>query len=276
MPMSHKIRRRRRKQRSRKSKKQRGGSTETTVLEKNIPRKDTSHGETVNSVPLVIYQTWWTNNIPKGMKSTIEENQKMNPEFEYHLFTDQDCEDFIRSAFDEKVLKAFQCLKPGAYKADLWRYCILYEKGGVYMDIKLLTKTKLLDLVKENSFLLVKDDEAFTGCYWNGFMISSPKHPILKTAIDEAVKNIELKEYGNTYLDTTGPCLLGKAVKQTQPDYKSTISLITDKSGPNNQIKRDSGELICEYYHTYREEQANTQNKEHYAKLWKEKDIFTC
>ena len=33
------------------------------------------------------------------------------------------CRDFIQKHFNMETLWAFDKLKPGAYKADLWRYC---------------------------------------------------------------------------------------------------------------------------------------------------------
>ena len=34
------------------------------------------------------------------------------------------------------VLNAYDSLIPGAYKADLFRYLVLYREGGVYLDCK--------------------------------------------------------------------------------------------------------------------------------------------
>ena len=44
--------------------------------------------------------------------------------------------DFIKNNYPVDVLEAFNKLIPGAYKADLWRYCVLYKLGGIYLDIK--------------------------------------------------------------------------------------------------------------------------------------------
>ena len=47
------------------------------------------------------------------------------------------CRDFIAKHFSEEVVYTFDKLKPGAYKADLWRYCVMYITGGIYLDIKM-------------------------------------------------------------------------------------------------------------------------------------------
>jgi hypothetical protein len=71
------------------------------------------------------------------MKRNCERLQKQNPQFEYYLFDDADCLEFIQIHFDEEVADAFERLVPGAYKADLWRYCVLYVHGGIYLDMKM-------------------------------------------------------------------------------------------------------------------------------------------
>ncbi len=54
----------------------------------------------------------------------------------YYLYNDADCRAFIRSAFPPAVVAAYDRLIPTAFKADLWRYCVLYKFGGVYLDVK--------------------------------------------------------------------------------------------------------------------------------------------
>jgi mannosyltransferase OCH1-like enzyme len=86
-------------------------------------------------IPLNIYQTWHTKNLPTKMQENVNCLKRQNPEFKYYLYDDYDCREFIKKNFDKDVLNAFDTLIPGAYKADLWRYCILYKNGGIYLDI---------------------------------------------------------------------------------------------------------------------------------------------
>jgi mannosyltransferase OCH1-like enzyme len=70
------------------------------------------------------------------MNDCVNSIKTKNPDFIHHLFDDDDCRNFIKDNFPEDVLYAYDTLIPGAYKADLWCYCILYKKGGIYLDIK--------------------------------------------------------------------------------------------------------------------------------------------
>ena len=87
-------------------------------------------------IPLKIYQTWHTKTLPQHMLEAVNKLKQRHPRFEYFLFDDNDCRQFIIKHFDNNVVKAFDSLIPGAYKADLWRYCVLYITGGIYLDIK--------------------------------------------------------------------------------------------------------------------------------------------
>jgi mannosyltransferase OCH1-like enzyme len=86
-------------------------------------------------IPLKVYSHWHTKDLPPIMKQKREKLIRDNPEFEFELYDNDDCRKFIEANFDKDVLYAFDSLIPGAYKADLWRYCIIYKYGGIYLDI---------------------------------------------------------------------------------------------------------------------------------------------
>jgi mannosyltransferase OCH1-like enzyme len=176
---------------------------------KDVPAKlDANYTQIV---PLNIFQTMKSDTLSEGMYNARKTWIYMNPEYNYHYYTDEDARNFIKNNFDRGVLEAYDKLVPGAYKADLWRYCILYIKGGVYIDIPTLCKVPLREIIpKDVDFVSARDYWPF-GVY-NCFMASTPKHPFLKKAIEESVKNIQNNYYGKTNLDITGPHLLGKAM----------------------------------------------------------------
>ncbi len=71
-------------------------------------------------VPLNIYQTWFTKDLPPKLRQRVELLKFQNPQFNHHLFDDNDCRKFIKTHFKSDVLGAYDTLIPGAYKADLW------------------------------------------------------------------------------------------------------------------------------------------------------------
>lgn len=233
--------------------------------------------ENYNSIiPLKIYQTWFTKNLPKHMKDNIELLKNTNPEFEHFLFDDNDCRNFIKNNFNEKVLQTFDKLKPGAYKADLWRYCVLYVNGGVYLDIKFkcVNGFKLIALTEQERFptdvrIGAYPSENNKGVY-NGFIMSLPRNKKLLKAIQQIVLNVYLKYYGKSPLDITGPIMFGKLFPY---EYKKNSKVRRYVGNQGNGVSL-CGVIILDEYKEYRSEQNIVQGHSHYWKAWDNKDIF--
>ena len=107
-----------------------------------------------NIIPLNIYQTWHTLELPHNMNKNMLLLKQQNPEFTHYLYDDTMCRDFISNNFDSDVLYAYDTLKPQAYKADLWRYCVIYKYGGIYLDVKFscINNFKLINLTDKEYF----------------------------------------------------------------------------------------------------------------------------
>ena len=221
-------------------------------------------------VPLNIFQTWSTLDLPPRMKKSVDIVKHANPEFKHYLYDDKMCAEFIKNNFHDDVYKAFNKLKPGAYKADLWRYCVLYIHGGVYMDIKFQTVEgfKLISIIEKEHF--VEDlKESGNGIY-NAFMISYPKNPTLLEAIGNIVINTQNNYYGEGPLSPTGPILL------------KNIFPISETNKINMHIGEHNGNLAIFYnkmpilscYKGYREEQNKEKYNKPYSYLWHNNDIY--
>lgn len=112
---------------------------------------------------------------------------------------------------------AFQCLKHigGAAVADLWRYVVLWEYGGVYTDLdnwpnKLFT-AQSINPQMDGYFL--RAGEGFPSQYHFGV---APRHPMMYLAIQDVMKGMfSLDDVGKWYVPrVTGPsCLHRSALK---------------------------------------------------------------
>ena len=69
-------------------------------------------------------------------------------DYTYHFFTDLECEEFIQTNFDNDVLIAYKKCPLAVMKADLWRYCIIYQNGGIYADTDTVCKINPNFLIK--------------------------------------------------------------------------------------------------------------------------------
>jgi len=223
-------------------------------------------------IPFDVYQTWNTKDLPSKMKERVLRLKKQNPKFNFYLFDDNDCREFIKNNFKTDVLDAYDCLIPGAYKADLWRLCVLFINGGIYMDIKLvcLNGFKLIELTESNHFVLDRLDNALL----NSLLVSQKGNIFLYKAIRQIVKNVQSKYYGGNPLSPTGPELLYNVMLDNK--YKLNIDLFHYKHG-GFLIYKNIFVFSTEYseYNEEREAQYNIIKKKHYSEMWHNKNIYS-
>ncbi len=223
-------------------------------------------------MPLKIFQTWYTKDLQPKMKEAVDNIKKNNPKFEHHLFDDNDCRIFIKQNFSNEVLKAYDSLIPGAYKADLWRYCVLYIHGGIYMDIKFkcVNGFKLIELTEQNHF--VKDRQPPLSIY-NALLACQKNHPFLLMAINKIVENVENKFYGANPLYPTGPQMLGSIILKKK--IKINIDMYHYING--GYIIYKNRFIISTEYPEYNLERSKTYkslNTKRYDLLWNDKKIY--
>tara|TARA_Y100000361_G_scaffold143314_1_gene150217 strand:+ start:119 stop:889 length:771 start_codon:yes stop_codon:yes gene_type:complete len=230
----------------------------------------------VNVIPKHVYQTWRDSNIPKNIEEGMISLRKKNPELEFHFFDDNACRDFIEKYFGNRVLNAYNTLIPGAYKADLWRYCIMYIKGGIYIDIKYDTVDdfKLNTLTDQEYY--IRDIHAIKIGYgeeyvYNALLVSKPGNEIYKKCIDRIVKNVENRDYCKNDLDITGPSLLKTILDENEKYLKTRKYNYEYKHIENGDIYNNE-KLILKIHK--RDEYYKTLKNNSYGVLWNKKQVF--
>lgn len=241
--------------------------------------------EGFDTIPKVVYQSWWTKDLPIKMKENVELLKKNNPEYEYKLYDDADCRKFIQDNYDEKVVNAFDSLIPGTFKGDLWRYCVLYKKGGIYLDIKY----NCIDNIKLSDF--IKDDELFVKEYDNGgweyinnnpqinktavytgLMVSRPNNEKYLKMINSICDNVKNKFYGNVNTEPTGPVLFRKFFTEEEFNKINYSYFESEGIGYIRDIK--SKKDILKHYSEYRDEQKKFAKTKYWKELWNERNIY--
>lgn len=218
-------------------------------------------------IPLKVYMTWYTKDLPPKMAQNLERLKSENPQFEFIIYDDIDCINFLKENFEEEVLWAFNKLVPGAYKADLWRLCILYKFGGYYLDIKekCLNGFKLIELSELEHFVYDRPSNHIL----NALMVCKAENEFLKKCIEEIIKNVKNKYYGPGCLWPTGPGLLGKVANENK--FNLNIDLRLPQHGEFILYK---GIGVMRGYSEYVEERKEFQGTKHYGELWDQKKIY--
>lgn len=158
-----------------------------------------------------IYQTWYKKQLPETIQKSVDLMLQLNPEYSYELSDDEDMKKFITDNFDERIQEAFNSLKVGAAKADLWRYLILFKNGGVYLDVDSVIYSPLKTLITDDCAVITREKNPGKFVQW--CLMFPAGHPILKICIDKCVTNILDKKI-NDILELTGPVVYSQSIKE--------------------------------------------------------------
>lgn len=231
------------------------------------------------NIPFNVFQTWPTKNLPSNMKENFIKTKQNNREFNFFLYDDIDCRNFIKNNFNNTILYCYDKLKPGAFKSDLWRLCILYLKGGIYMDIKLecCDNFHLNQLTDSEYFVrdLKNSDKPYLGIF-NAFMVCKRGNIFIKQCIITLCNNVLKSYYGEHALDPTGPLFMMKVNLDNNFNIPIKLDHIKTENSVeyhNRFICLNNKPIIKCGYKGYKHDREKNKNY-HYAKMWKNKDIY--
>ena len=111
---------------------------------------------------------------------------KLNPEYHYNFVDDDGMGKFIGLSFPD-YLQAFEKMKHGASKADLWRYLVMFKYGGVYADVDCICVNPLQDWIDPDAAYVTQLGVNKDVCQW--LIISIPRNRIFLRAPERALGN---------------------------------------------------------------------------------------
>ena len=211
-----------------------------------------------------------------------------NPDFTHVCYTNRDMDKFIGKYYSGPVNDAYKKVRPGAYKADLWRLCILNKFGGIYIDAFATPYKSIISMLDKcmsgKTFISVLDCNDAGGGIHNGVIISVPNHPFLIQAINDIVYNIENNYYGESSLAVTGPLALSKSIKKVSNITKHTYGWNNKNGnypyylyklfwGPYQNVYKGGIKILSKYFsflvYLYRK-----MNKKSYTYMWENRKIY--
>jgi mannosyltransferase OCH1-like enzyme len=132
-----------------------------------------------------------------------------NPGWEHRLYSDADVRAYLKTHLAHDDLRTLERLNPkyNVVTADLMRYLLIYEEGGVYLDIKSTARNPLDSVLQpDNHFVLSQWPNRLGqmaqgaglhpelirvpgGEFQQWHVIACPRHPFLKCVIQAALLN---------------------------------------------------------------------------------------
>jgi inositol phosphorylceramide mannosyltransferase catalytic subunit len=163
------------------------------------------------AITKIIHQT--TNDKTKLddlVAANIVRLKELNEGWDYRLYDEHERRDFISACYGERMLSCYDRIIPvyGAARADLFRYLLLYEYGGAYIDIKSTIDRPLDEVLRPDDQYILSywrngrgqpyegwgvhaNVEGVTNEFQQWHVVSAPKHPFLNAVIEKVVNNIE-------------------------------------------------------------------------------------
>ncbi|KAI9355614.1 hypothetical protein DFJ73DRAFT_623407 [Zopfochytrium polystomum] len=175
-------------------------------------------------IPRRLHQTWKTSNLSLVAEHEPERRQwfatwvDMNPDYVHVLRDDAASDEFVAARFPGRVAAAYNRLPLRVQKTDLYRYLVLLDEGGVYVDADTAclkpidrwwpTDGAPVEFVAGLEWDTEPGTVGLQLCQWA--MAAAPGHPILRALVDRIVARIETASDADLVdvdrvIDLTGP-----------------------------------------------------------------------
>lgn len=171
-----------------------------------------------------IWQTNYSNKVSLPVYCNYLFNRLLSLNYDYRYVSTEQREQYIQAHADQRTFNAYMQLNDGAAQADFWRIFVLYQEGGVYLDIDGQLVFPLSHMIQE------KDHEVLItrrGLYTNFFMASQKGNSFLQHTLDIIIDNIEKRNIDGGVFKLTGPVCLNQALNgQTVNTRRDKVTCI--------------------------------------------------
>ncbi|MEM1450341.1 MAG: glycosyltransferase [Planctomycetota bacterium] len=186
------------------------------------------------AIPNVVHQTWVEPRVGRTHAAALRRFRRMNADHSFEFFDTPAMDAFMESSYaDHPILEVYRNCVEGPAQTDIWRYCLLLERGGWYFDINKMIDAPISSFVEPSTRAVVSlEDNEYGGdlservvsrfggrwlvANWGlGF---TPGHAILRRTIDGIVaaypeqRGVVQDDLKLAIVHFTGPHRLTRAV----------------------------------------------------------------
>ena len=107
-------------------------------------------------IPPVVYQTWETRYFGLRHAAGLRRFRATNPDLSFRLFDREHRDRYMAERWgSHPIHAAYATARFGAMRADIFRYCILFDRGGYYFDINKACRKSLTSLHPRDARALI-------------------------------------------------------------------------------------------------------------------------
>lgn len=207
-------------------------------------------------IPPIVYQTWEDRRFGKTHRTELAKFRELNPELSFEIWDKEKRDSYLKSTWgDHPISRIYERSLFGPMKADIFRYCLMAERGGFYFDISKAVAVPLRELYapKSDGLVTFEPHMARETCsvtaarrlafpenrvlQWGfGF---APGHPFPRRTIENIcaayaeIKGGEFARPKEAILQFTGPEMFTRSVRQvlSERDMPDTVQAGIDFHG---------------------------------------------
>ena len=158
-------------------------------------------------IPKVIHQIWIGDKVkPQECMDSVKRD---NPNYEYKLWTEKELKTLKMS---KKYQLKIKCMEELCGKADMYRYLILQQHGGICIDADSISIEPLEDFMFNKPCVAWENEIVRQGLLALGFIGFPPNHKI----IDEIIEHIETNKIESPAWVHTGNMVLTKIMEKQE------------------------------------------------------------
>jgi len=148
------------------------------------------------------------------------------PAFELRYANDTLARATIAALCGKDYARAFDCLLPGAFRADMYRMCAMYAVGGIYMDDDIVPLRPLDEVFSLCQPVTVAWDRE-TMTWWGmkdhdqlqqAMIAAAPGHPLFRCHMDAILRHVRERLVPVHTVDITGPIVFHECYTATAHD----------------------------------------------------------
>ena len=170
--------------------------------------------DSTDTIPKIIWRTGQhdLHKAPTQVRNALLKAAAMNPQYTQVYVDEAAAQAFMEQEFP-LYARGYNALIPKAFKADLFRLCVLLKHGGVYSDLGHTYVVSLAEIIdKADQFVAATIDNAKQShrhAISNTFLGATAASPILQALVEMIGEDISICRYGDDPSDITGSSALG-------------------------------------------------------------------
>jgi len=222
-----------------------------SIVSRSARKLDLPLGHLSGGIPAIIHQTWESTRIPTAFVPWMKSWAAAYQEWHYVFWTPDGAQAMISTKFPVESL-SYSSYPLKLQKLDARRYFVMYEYGGIFVDLDMESLRGMDDTLKPYSCVLAQHpiksvDNRVTYVIANNFLACRPHHPFYKFVLD-ALSQYQI-DHGKDILSTTGYYFLSSVLEEyvlnhnkTEEEYIHVLpaNIITSAYSETDHVTTDS------------------------------------